>query len=79
LDYIPRGRAVSRKGITPDNFAQTVDLFEKALALDPQSVETKTLLASTLSGRVLAGMTNSRSADISRAKELVEEVLVDKI
>src|ERR1700745_602840 len=48
LDYILRGRAVSHKGITPDNFAQTIDLFEHALAVDPQSVEAKTLLASAL-------------------------------
>jgi adenylate cyclase len=36
LDYILRGRAVSHRGITPDNFAQAVDSFEHALALDPQ-------------------------------------------
>jgi TolB-like protein/DNA-binding winged helix-turn-helix (wHTH) protein/Flp pilus assembly protein TadD len=75
LDYIFRGRAVLHKGVTPDNHAQAVDLFEHALALDPQSVEAKTLLAATLSGRVLAGMTNSRAADISRAKELIEQAL----
>ena len=75
LDYILRGRAVSHKGITPDNFAQTVDLFEHALALDPLSVEAKTLLASVLAGRVLAGMTNSRVADVARAKGLVEQAL----
>ena len=75
LDYIFRERAVALKGATPDNFAQAVDLLEHALALDPQSVEAKTVLASTLSGRVLAGMTDSRAADISRAKELVEQAL----
>jgi tetratricopeptide (TPR) repeat protein len=75
LDYILRGRAVSHKGVTPDNFAQTVDLFEHALAVDPQSVEAKTLLASTLAGRVLAGMTNSRAADVARAKALVDQAL----
>jgi tetratricopeptide (TPR) repeat protein len=75
LDYILRGRAVSHKGITPDNFAQTIELFEHALAVDPQSVEAKTLLASTLAGRVLAGMTNSRAADVARAKALVDQAL----
>jgi adenylate cyclase len=75
LDYILRGRAVSRRGITPDNFAQTVGLYEHALALDPQSVEANTLLAAALAGRVLAGMTKSRAADIERAKELVEHAL----
>jgi adenylate cyclase len=75
LDYILRGRAVSHRGITPDNFAQTVDLYEHALALDPKSDEAKTLLAATLAGRVLAGMTKSRAADIERAKELVQQAL----
>ena len=66
---------MSHRGITPDNFAQTVDLHEHALALDPQSVEAMTLLASTLVSRVLAGMTNSRAADVARAKGLVEQAL----
>jgi adenylate cyclase len=75
LDYILRARAVSHRGITPDNFTQTVDLYEHALALDPQSIEAKAVLASALVGRVLAGMTNSRAADVARAKRLVEEAL----
>jgi TolB-like protein len=75
LDYILRGRAVSNKGATPENFAQAADLFEHALALDPQSVEAKGLLAATLAGRVLARMTNTRRADIARAKELVDQVM----
>jgi TolB-like protein/Tfp pilus assembly protein PilF len=75
VDYILRGRAISHKGVTPENFAQTVDLFEQALALEPHSVEAMTLLASTLASRVLAGMTKSRAADIARAKALVEQAL----
>jgi adenylate cyclase len=75
LDYILRGRAAQNKGVTPDNLAQAVDLFEHALALDPRSVEVQGVLASTLTGRVLAGMTNSRSADIRRAEALIEQAL----
>ncbi len=75
LDYILRGRAVSPRASTRDNFAQAIGLFEHALALDPQSVEAQTLLASVLAGRVLEGMTNSRVADIARAKGLVEQAL----
>jgi len=45
LDYVLRGRAASNRGATPDNFAQAVDLFEHALALDPRSVEAQNLLA----------------------------------
>ena len=75
LDYILRGRAASNKVATPDNLAQAVAMFEQALALDPQSVETHSLLASTLAGRVLAGMTNTRAADIRRANDLIDQAL----
>jgi adenylate cyclase len=69
LDYILRGRAAGNKGGTPDNFAQAVDLFEQALALDPRSVEVQSLVALALTGRVLAGMTNTRAADLRRAED----------
>jgi Tetratricopeptide repeat len=46
-----------------------------ALALDPRSGEAQGLLASTLTRRVLAGMTNSHAADIGRAEALVEQAL----
>jgi hypothetical protein len=36
---------VSHQGITPDDFVRSVELYEHALALDPQSVEANTLLA----------------------------------
>jgi TolB-like protein len=75
LDYILRGRAVSRRGMTPANSTHAVALYERALALDPNSVEAKAVLAAALAGRVLAGMTNSRPADVAHAKELVEQVL----
>jgi len=75
LDYILRGRAASNKGVTPDNLNQAVGLFEHALALDPQSVEAQNPLASALMGRVFNQITNSRAADITRAKELSEQSL----
>jgi TolB-like protein/class 3 adenylate cyclase/Tfp pilus assembly protein PilF len=75
LDYILRGRAASNKVATPDNLAQATDMFEHALALDPQSVEAQSLLALTLTGRVLAGMTNTRAADIRRAEDLIGQAL----
>ena len=45
------------------------------MTLDPQSVEAKTLLAGTLAGRVLDGMTRSAALDVKRAEHLVREVL----
>jgi TolB-like protein/class 3 adenylate cyclase/Tfp pilus assembly protein PilF len=75
LDYILRGRAASNKGVTLDNLARAVDLFEHALALAPRSVEAQGRLASALTGRVLAGMTSSPAADVRRAEALVEKAL----
>jgi TolB-like protein/class 3 adenylate cyclase/Flp pilus assembly protein TadD len=75
LDYLLRGRAALNKGGTPENFAQAVGLFEQALTLDPQSVEAQSLVAVTLTGRVLAGMTNTRAADIRRAEDLINQAL----
>ena len=75
LDYVLRARAASNKGATPANFSQAVDLYEQALALDARSVEVQSMLALTLSGRVLAGMTSSRADDIARAKKLTTQAL----
>jgi TolB-like protein len=75
IDYILRARAASNKGATRENFSRAVNLYEQALALDPQSVEVQSALALTLAGRVLAGMTNSRADDITRAKKLTAEAL----
>ena len=75
LDYILRARAASNKAATPENFAQAIDLFEHALALDPQPVEAKTLLALTFTSRVLTGMTHTRAADIARAEDLIGQAL----
>jgi adenylate cyclase len=75
LGYILRARAASNEVATPDNFGHAIDLFGQALALDPQSVEAKTLLALTLANRVLAGMTHTRAADISRAEDLIGQAL----
>src|SRR5215472_9810673 len=75
LDYLLRGRAAANEGATRDGFTRAVDLFEHALALDPQSVEAQSLLALTLTGRVLAGMTNTRAVDIRRAEGLIGQAL----
>jgi adenylate cyclase len=70
LDYILRGRAARMKPQSRDNFAETIGLFERALALDPRSVEAQSWLASWLAGRVLDGVTDSAAADIERAERL---------
>jgi hypothetical protein len=51
-------------------------LFERALALNPQSVEAQSSLADALATRVLARQTDTPAADIARAEELVGRALV---
>ena len=57
MDYILRGRAVYLKGPTRDNYEQAISSFQRALTLDPRSIEAKGWLATELAGRVLDGLT----------------------
>jgi adenylate cyclase len=75
LDYLLRGRAVLLKPPTPDTHREAINLFERALTLDPQSVEAQTRLAGSLAGRVLSGMTDSTPDDLARADVLVGQAL----
>jgi adenylate cyclase len=75
LDYIFRGRAASANPPSPEKYEKEIGLFERALMLDPQSVEAKGLLAGMLAARVLDGMTRSTAADIKRSEGLVGEAL----
>jgi len=58
---------------TADNYAEAISLFERALALDPQSIEAQLLLAHRLLGRVLDQMTDTAAGDIARAEELIRQ------
>jgi TolB-like protein/class 3 adenylate cyclase/Tfp pilus assembly protein PilF len=75
LDYILRGSAALLKTRTPDTFREAINLFEHALALDPQSVEAQSRLAAILAGRVLHGWADSGAADLARAEGLVDQAL----
>jgi len=75
LDYILRGRAASNKPPSPDKYAEEISLFERALALDPRSVEAQSLLATALMARVVNNMTDTAAADIARAEGLAREAL----
>jgi TolB-like protein/Flp pilus assembly protein TadD len=75
LDYLLRGRAAMLKSATSETFAESIGLFERALALDPQSVEAQSRLAGALVVRVTTGMTDRAAADIARAEGLVGQVL----
>jgi len=75
LDYILRGRAVLLKPRTPDTYAEAIGLYERALALDPQSVDAQSRLAGSLAGRVLDLMSDSAAVDLTRAEGLVAQTL----
>ena len=75
VDYILRGRAASSGPPTRDNYAARISLYERALALDPRSVEAQSLLATALTARALDEMAESAAGDIARAEGLVEEAL----
>ena len=75
LDYILRGRAALLKLESRDTYAEAISFFERALALDPQSVEAQISLAGSLAGRVLTGLTTSTTVDLARADELIGRAL----
>ena len=60
---------------TRDNYAEAISLFERALALDPRSVEATSWLAVALTGRALDEMTEWGAGDITRADGLVAQAL----
>jgi TolB-like protein/class 3 adenylate cyclase/Tfp pilus assembly protein PilF len=71
LDCMFRGRAVLAKSLTRDSYAEAIGSFERALALDPRSVEAQLRLVQALTGRVLDGMSSTEAADIARAEDLL--------
>jgi adenylate cyclase len=75
LDYILRGRAAGLNTLSRARYAEAIPLFERALALDPHSVEAQCGLANMLIQRFTSGMSDSPTADIARAKELVGQAL----
>jgi TolB-like protein len=76
LDCILRGRATLRYPPSTNNYATAIAFFERALALDPASVEAKSSLAFALAARVLDQMTDPVATRISYAEMLVDRALV---
>jgi TolB-like protein len=75
FDYILRGRAALLKPASRDSYAEAIRLFEHALSLDPDSVESRISLAGSLASRVLIGFSDSRATDLARADELIRRAL----
>ena len=77
LDYILRGRAASPNYKPPsrESYAEAIGLGERALALDPQSADAQSWLATWLMGRLMNGMSDTAGADIMRAEDLAGQAL----
>jgi tetratricopeptide (TPR) repeat protein len=75
LDYILRGRSAGWRPPTPEKYAEAIDLYEHALALDPRSVAAQSGLASELAGRTMDFPNAIVGSDIKRAEGLVAKAL----
>jgi tetratricopeptide (TPR) repeat protein len=58
-----------------ENYTEIINPFERALVLDPRSVDAQSWLANALILRVIDGTTTSATADIRRAEELTRQSL----
>jgi TolB-like protein/DNA-binding winged helix-turn-helix (wHTH) protein len=70
IEYILRARAARMKPLTRDNHAESISLYERAFALDPQSAQAQGWLADALAHRALDEMADEVGADLARAAEL---------
>jgi adenylate cyclase len=75
-DYIFRGRAVaSGKPPSADNCGEAIGLFERALIVDPTSLDAQSWLAIVLVNRLLDFPSSASDGDIKRADELATKVV----
>jgi len=75
MDYIFKGRAALAKGNTGESAAEAIGLFERALALDPRSVEAQSRLAQALVNHGMEAAPDVARADFERAEVLIEQAL----
>jgi TolB-like protein len=76
LDYIFRGRAAAwGKAPLPHSYAEAIEQFERALALDPGSVAAQSWLASALANCALDFPSGASAGDIRRAEELAAKAV----
>jgi len=74
LDYLFRARVAGWKPPSRDKYAEQISLLERALALDPLSIEARSSLAIALTSRAISGMADTAAADIARADGLAQQL-----
>jgi len=77
LDFILRGRAAYWKRVSRDRLTEIINLYERALALDPHSLEAQSQIANMLAVRAGNGWSASPAADLQRAEKLVGQALAE--
>jgi adenylate cyclase len=75
IDYILRGRAVLTNPISRENYDNAEGYFEKALSLDPHSVDAAAWLAVSLTVRVTDELSDDPEVDLHRAEQLAGQAL----
>jgi TolB-like protein/class 3 adenylate cyclase/Tfp pilus assembly protein PilF len=75
MDYIFKGRAAFAKGYSRESAAEAIPLFERALALDPGSVEAQSRLAQALVTRAFFVAPEAARTYHERAEVLIEQAL----
>jgi TolB-like protein/class 3 adenylate cyclase len=75
LDYILQGRAALAQPPGLDSYGKAINSFDRALTLDPQSIEAKGWLANALVSRVLDLHPSSSLKDLKRANTLASQTL----
>jgi adenylate cyclase len=75
LDHIFKGRAEMFKPASRRNFAKAIAEYERALALDPSSVEAQGRLAIALANRALDDMSDTTASDLEWAHRLVKRAM----
>jgi len=74
-DLVMRGRALYTRPLSTANLRQAFEVFERALAIDPGSVDARIGIANVLVGNILQGWSTSVQQDEARAEQLLDEAL----
>jgi adenylate cyclase len=74
-EYILRARAAWNNPPARENYLRVIGFLDRALALDPRSIDAQSWLAAVLAGRVLNEMSDTAAADIQHAEVLADQAL----